>query len=286
MSNSKTAFGAGRGKSILLFDPDALHIETDPAKPLYQRRASDPPDAAMVASIMERGVIEPVVVVRGEDGAPVLAAGTRRTIAAREANKQLRKAGQPPKLIPAVYRDEKITEALALKIIENAQREDLPLTAKAEEARLALTAGYSEEQVAGWFGVSVATIGNWRELAHLHPSVQKSLDAGTVRLVDAVRRIGKLPKTEQPAALSKLEIERPTRAARKAAGQKPNGKAEVRPAVRLRRFEAFADENRHEPLPHELLMFVGWLRGEVSDKALAHRFPVLAGMFEKRKEAK
>lgn len=282
---SKTAFNAERGKSILKFDPDALVIELDETKPLYQRRGREPADEAMVASIKTTGVIEPVIVVRGDDGRPYVAAGTRRTIAARAANKELKKEGLPPKFIPAVYRDEKGAEGIALKIIENAQRLDLTISQRAEEARLALASGYTEGQVAGWFGVSVSTIQNWREVAHLHPTVQKALDAGAVRLNDAVRQIGKLPRAEQPAALGKVQEARPTRAARKASGEKTV--RTVTPMARLKRFEQFADEaGRTEPLPHDVLLFVGWLRGEQSDKHLIHAFPVLAGMFEKRKAAR
>src|SRR3954462_5578887 len=132
-STTKTAFGAQRGKTVLLFDPEELVIELRPTEPLYQRRGLEAPDEAMVATIKTTGVIEPVIVVRGEDGRPYVAAGTRRTVAARLANKELKKEGLPTKLIPAVYRDEKGAEGIALKIIENSQRLDLTISQRAEE---------------------------------------------------------------------------------------------------------------------------------------------------------
>jgi len=285
----KTPFSAERGPGTLKFDPDELVIELDPTRPLYQRRGEEPPDAEMVATIKSHGVIEPILVVRGDDGRPYVAAGARRTVAARQANRELKKEGLPPKLIPAVFRGEKGAEGIALKIIENAIRKDLPLTARAEEARLALGAGYSEAQVATWFGVSTATIKNWTEIPHLHASVQKALDAGTVRLTDAVREIGALPKGEQQAALSKIEAERPTRAARKARGEQPNGKGPMTPVRRLRRLEAFLDEHPGS-LPEKPMLLLTWLRGGVSDKSLASTFDGLAAMFEakggKRKGAR
>jgi ParB family chromosome partitioning protein len=279
-STTKTAFGAERGKSILKFDPEELAIELDQTKPLYQRRGHEPPDPAMVATIRSTGVIEPVVVVRGDDGRPYVAAGARRTIAARAANKELKKEGLPTKLIPAVYRDEKGAEGIGIKIIENALRKDLAISEKAEEARLALAAGYEESQVAEWFGVSESTIHNWREVAHLHPTVQKALDAGTVRLNDAVRQIGKLPKAEQPTALAKVQEAKPTRAAKKASGEKT--KRVVTPLARLKRLEDFIDAER-AVVPTDVIMLAGWLRGEVEDKHLVGALPRLAGMFENGK---
>jgi ParB family transcriptional regulator, chromosome partitioning protein len=280
---SKTPFDAERGKSILKFDPEDLAIELDPTKPLYQRRGTEPAIDEMVASIKARGVIVPIIIVRGEKDRPYVAAGARRTIAARAANKELKAEGLPPKLIPAVFRDEKGAEGISLKIIENAMRRDLPLTAKAEEARLAITAGYSEAQVAEWFGVSASTIKNWAEVPHLHASVQKALDAGTVRLVEAIREVGKLPKGEQPAALSKLEAERPTRAAKKAAGTKT--KRQVTPVARLRRLEGFLDEHPGS-LPDDAAVMLTWLRGDLTDRNLAAQFGGLAPMFEKAAKRK
>ena len=287
MGETKTAFGADRGKPVLKFDPDDLRIELDPTKPLYQRRGTEPPDPAIVASIKAHGVLQPVLVVRGDDGDPYVVDGTRRTIAACAANRELKAAGLPTKQIPAIYRDEKGAEGLIVKIVTNAQRKDLSITARAEEARLALAQGYSEDQVAGWFGVSAGTIKAWAEIPHLHPTVQKALDAGTVRVVDAVRTVGKLPKAEQPAALSKIETDRPTRAARKASGEKPNGKRPPTPSRRLKQVEAFVDEHPGSMHP-SVLMFVAWLGGGVKDAQLVATFPDLAGMFNaknsKRKE--
>lgn len=285
MTETKTAFGAGRGKPILKFDPEDLRVELDPTKPLYQRRGIEPPDPAIVASIKAHGVLQPVLVVRGEDGDPYVVDGTRRTIAARAANRELKREGLPSKQIPAIYRDEKGAEGLIVKIVTNAQRKDLAITARAEEARLALAQGYSEEQVAGWFGVSPGTIKAWVEIPHLHPTVQKALDAGTVRVADAVRTVGKLPRAEQPAALSKIETERPTRAARKASGEKPNGKRPPTPARRLKQVGAFVDEHPGSMHP-SVLMFVAWLDGDVKDAQLVATFPDLAGMFETKARRK
>jgi ParB/RepB/Spo0J family partition protein len=189
-STTKTAFGAQRGKSVLLFDPEDLIIELDETKPLYQRRGLEAPDEAMVATIKTTGVIEPVIVVRGEDGRPYVAAGTRRTVAARLANKELKKEGLPTKLIPAVYRDEKGAEGIALKIIENSQRLDLTISQRAEEARLALAAGYDEGQVAGWFGVSKRVVSPMARLRRLETFLDDSRDpveAGLIVLVGWLR---------------------------------------------------------------------------------------------------
>lgn len=277
--DSKAAFDAKRGNHFV-FDPEKLLIASDPEHPLYDPRGAEPPDPEMVAGIKAAGIIQPINIIKDVKGRPLVVAGRRRAINARQANKELKAEGLPIKLVPALYRQENEREALANMIRENAHRKDESITAKAEKARRAMNAGYEEEQVAHLFAVSVATLRNWLGVAELHPTVKAAVDEKRVRLNDAVRTIGKVALEDQPAALAKLETDKPTRKARKERGQKVERR--VTPVSRLKRLETFVD-GCPTALPTDALAILAWLRGDLPDKNLASTFPELGGMFETRK---
>lgn len=274
------AFEAKRG-TIFMFDPEDLILIDDKDHPLFDPRALEPPRSSMVASIKARGVLQPILVVRGPKGEPIVAAGRRRTVNAREANRQLKAEGLPPKQVPAVFRREEGAESIALMVIENSHREDESVTARAEKARRAITAGYSEVQVAELFGVTAATVRAWMYVGNLHPKVREALDAGTVRVTDAVRELAKLPKGEQAEALEKLQEERPTRKARREAAangapveRKP---APVTPAKRLKWIEEAVNADPGV-LSASAITLVQWISGVVTDDSLARQWPGLASV--------
>ena len=72
--------------------------------------------SALTASVRELGVLQPVLVRAGENGAYVLIAGERRWRAAKRAGLQL---------IPAIVRTADDTASLQQALVENLQREDL-----------------------------------------------------------------------------------------------------------------------------------------------------------------
>jgi ParB family chromosome partitioning protein len=272
---TKAAFEAKRGNHFV-FDPEKLVIASDPDHPLYDPRGAEQPDPVMVAGIKAVGVIEPVGIIKDTRGRPLVVFGRRRVINARQANRELKAEGLPIKLVPALYRHDTEREAVANMIRENAHRKDEATSAKAEKARRAMTMGYDEDQVAEFFAVSVATLRNWLGVAALHPTVKLAVDDRRVRLNDAVRTIGKVAMEDQPAALAKIEAEKPTRKTRKASGQKLE--RQITPVSRLKRLEAFVD-TAPTALPRDSLLLLGWLRGETTDQQLATSFPELGAMF-------
>lgn len=282
-AQAKTAFPEAKRGSIFWLPPEDIGIPTDRSDPLFDPRGLEPPDEAMVAGIRTYGILQPITVIKAEDGQAVVVAGRRRVLACRQANKELKAAGLPPKLVPAVFRHEDGHEAVPLMIIENSHRLDESTLAKARKARAALTGGYAEPQVAEMFGVGEATLRSWLKLLELNPRVQAAVEKGTVRLTDAVKIIGKASREDQPAELARLELERPTRAARKASGTK--GTRTVTPVARLKRLELWLDEAPGS-LPSGMAVLLEWLRGGVDDKHLAVAIPDLAPMLTKRKAAR
>lgn len=156
---AKIAFDASR-ISAFGFDPLDLVLIEDPRHPLYDARIKLPLKPEFVANIKALGVIEPVI-VRKIDGAPVVIDGRQRVRAALEANRQRRAEGLPPMKVPAVERKGSAGDAYAVTISTNEHRQEDPLRAKIEKAQRSHQLGNSEEDIAGQFGVSVATVKRW-----------------------------------------------------------------------------------------------------------------------------
>jgi ParB/RepB/Spo0J family partition protein len=120
--------------------------------------------AELAASILERGLIQPVVVRKHEGGYQLLA-GERRFRAAQLAGLDR---------LPAVVRDD--GDALEIALIENLQREDLgPLEEASALAALIERHGYSHREVASLLGKSRPYVSNTLALNRLPDPVKAEL---------------------------------------------------------------------------------------------------------------
>ena len=145
----------------------------------------------MAASLRERGMLQPLVVRRQDDGYQIIA-GERRWRAAQRAGWHR---------VPVMVREATTIEALELALIENVQREDLnPL----EEARayefLSTEAGLTQEQVAARVGRDRSTVANYLRLLTLPERVQALLVDRAIRMGHARAILG----LEDPAAQTRL----------------------------------------------------------------------------------
>ncbi|MEW6720626.1 MAG: ParB/RepB/Spo0J family partition protein [Thermodesulfobacteriota bacterium] len=200
----------GRGLSALLSpttggsepaDSGVLQIPLEKIRGgSLQPRKSFPPEALseLVASIREKGVLQPVLVRPTPDGYE-LVAGERRFRAAESAGLSL---------IPALVRRLTDREALEVAIVENVQRADLNAIELAEGYyRLQRDFNLSQEQVAERVGKDRATVANTVRLLKLPSPIRQavvdgSLSAGHARalltappehmlsIFEAVRRRG------------------------------------------------------------------------------------------------
>jgi ParB family chromosome partitioning protein len=283
----KSAINAPRG-NLFYLPPEDLHLVTKEGDPLYDERVNMPLPESLIRSIQVRGVIEPVV-VRKDGERVVVVDGRQRVRAAREANKRLEREGAETIRVPVILKKADDAEAASVMVLLNEIRFADSVITKAKKAKRLADLGRSEDELAEVFGVSKSTIANWMALLDLAPKAQAAVESGTVRVADAVRELARLPRDEQPAALLKLEAERPTRLSRKARGEKPNGKRPLTPARRLQQLETFLDEHPGS-LPESPMVLLTWLRGGISDKSLAFTFGGLTAMFEttkaKRKETR
>jgi ParB family transcriptional regulator, chromosome partitioning protein len=118
----------------------------------------------LIASVREKGLIEPIV-VRQRGTRFQIIAGERRYHAAGQAGLQE---------LPAVIRDVDDTEMLELALVENIQRKDLTAFEEAEAlTSLAQRCGYTHEDLAKRLGKSRTSVTESLALHGIPPEVRK-----------------------------------------------------------------------------------------------------------------
>jgi ParB family chromosome partitioning protein len=126
--------------------------------------------AELAASIAASGVVQPIVVRKGEGDRFTLITGERRLIASKQAGKAT---------IPAIVREVSDVQAMEMTIVENLQREDLdPMEQAHAFQRLSREFHMTQEQMADRTGKDRATISNFLRLLKLPELVQQHVSAG------------------------------------------------------------------------------------------------------------
>ena len=190
--NKKT--GLGRGIGALLEDVDTrdenskyfmcamekLRPNADQPRKSFDRRKLE----ELIASIAQKGVIQPLIVRRLEDGDGCfeIIAGERRWRAAQEAGL---------KEVPVVVEEVDDQSSLEMALIENLQREDLnPI----EEARaysfLLERYDFSQDDVARRVGKQRSTVTNLLRLLKLPEDIQQDVVASRLSMGHARALLG------------------------------------------------------------------------------------------------
>jgi ParB family chromosome partitioning protein len=144
-------------------------IEPNPHQPRLQIRDQDVVELA--ASIEAHGVIQPLIVIREDEGY-TLVAGERRWRAARLAGLDT---------VPVIVKDVVPQEMLELALVENVQREDLnPLEEAVAYQQLVEEFGLTHEDVARRVGKSRAAVSNTLRLLRAAEPVQAALLKGRI----------------------------------------------------------------------------------------------------------
>lgn len=167
-------------------------IQPNPHQP--RRLFQEEKLSELAASIREHGVLQPVLLTRGEDGSYYLLAGERRWRAARQAGLES---------IPAVVRDvDTNADQLALALIENLQREDLtPVEEAKAYHQLRSELGLAQEEIARRVGKDRSTISNSLRLLQLPLQVQEQIDSGELSAGHA-RTLAGLGEAERQVELA------------------------------------------------------------------------------------
>jgi len=206
MTGSKPASGLGRGLQALLgeqavpavgapnAEPTRLggvreieigRIRPNPEQPRVQFREEAIDELA--DSIMERGVLQPILLRPHGDGFEIVA-GERRWRAAQRARLHT---------IPAIVRDIDDSTAAEIALIENVQREDLNAIEEAEGYRQLIDRhGHTQDNIAKLVHKSRSHVANLLRLLALPEFVRQSLLRGDISMGHA-RAIATAPDPEE-----------------------------------------------------------------------------------------
>jgi ParB family chromosome partitioning protein len=197
---------ASRG-TITYVDPEALTIITDKTHVLYDPRAEDPLDEALVLDIMERGVLQPIVCRdNGVSGGKLIVqviAGRRRTRHLIEANTRRGKGTEAAK-IPVTFVHGDDADMLLIAIAENAHRKNESVKSLAWKVRAVNKLGRSNEEIAKACGMSPKRIASLLRFLNLSAAAQKAIDSGEVP-IGSIDALAEVPREEQEAVLVKLK---------------------------------------------------------------------------------
>ena len=152
---------------MLFIPPEQIKPNPDqPRKHFDEKSLED-----LAASILERGLLQPIIVKRSEQtGCFLLIAGERRYRAFLRAQKMVEKPDERLKIIPVIIRKE---DPLELALIENMQREDLnPLEMAEGIKQLADRFGYTQEALAKRLNINRRVINESLQLTKLPDEIK------------------------------------------------------------------------------------------------------------------
>lgn len=168
--------GLGRGIGALIppkeqFEhrEDVIYLKVEEVRPNpYQPRENFDSESLedLVASIKEKGIIQPVLVRRSPSGYQLIA-GERRLRAAKSLNF---------KEIPAIIKDATNEESLELALIENIQRQNLnPIEEACAFKHLMEQFSFTQEKIAQAVGKARVSVTNTLRLLKLPTEIQEML---------------------------------------------------------------------------------------------------------------
>ncbi|MBX9805559.1 MAG: ParB/RepB/Spo0J family partition protein [Alphaproteobacteria bacterium] len=168
------------GESALMDDGSPSSVSTLPTLNLkpgkYQPRTrfDDEKLTALIDSIREKGIIQPLVVrpLDHDMGTYEIIAGERRWRAARTLNLEN---------VPVIVREYNDQEALEVALIENIQRDDLTPIEEAEGYhRLLEEFSYTQEELARSIGKSRSHVANMLRLNQLPAHIKEMIQNGKI----------------------------------------------------------------------------------------------------------
>ncbi len=204
--------------------------------PRQPRLHFDPDELAeLAASIAEHGVIQPLIVTKGDShNEYVLIAGERRLQASKKAGL---------KMVPVIVREATEQGRLELALIENVQRADLsPLETAEAYRQLAEEFNLSHEAIGKRVGKSRVAVTNTLRLLALPPKVQQAILDGLISEGHG-RALLALPTVQaQLAALQtvvnqNLSVRQTEALVRKLTGEKPVSKPKPGPNAEVKALE-------------------------------------------------
>ena len=164
-------------EAIAFLNIDAIHDNSQQPRTNYDVATME----ELKASIKEKGLLQPLLVRKIDEGYEVIA-GERRLRAARAL---------ALKDVPVVVKNVSDDEALILALIENIQREDLNVIEEANAyKKLMTTYSLTYEQVAQSVGKDSSTVNNILRLLKLPGDIQEKVVSGELSMGHARALVG------------------------------------------------------------------------------------------------
>ncbi|MFN2433074.1 MAG: ParB/RepB/Spo0J family partition protein [Gemmatimonadota bacterium] len=189
-------------------------------------------ESALLASVREHGVLQPILVTPDERGGYRIVAGERRWRAARGAGRET---------IPAVVKRLGARDMVELALVENLQREDLNAIEEAKGYReLTDDFGMSHAEIAERVGKDRSTVANALRLLELPADVQGMIEDGRLAMAhgrallsleDPAERL-RMASEAVSKGLSVRQVEAAVRRARDGGGQR-RGRSASSPQTRF-----------------------------------------------------
>ncbi len=188
------------GQGYVILGVDEIRPNT------YQPRKDFDEEAIkeLASSIQEKGIIQPIVVRKGDNAYEIIA-GERRWRAAQRVG--LTK-------VPVIVKDVSGREALELALVENLQREDLnPIEEATAYEQLIEDFGLTHEDISKRIGKERSTITNQLRLLKLPEEVREALTkgeitAGHARAILGLQSLSKAKEILEAIIRDKLSVRR------------------------------------------------------------------------------
>ena len=202
-------------------------IEPNPLQPRVEIGELD----ELIASITDKGVLEPLLVQPRGNNQWLIIAGERRWRAATAAGLQE---------VPCIELDVDDGTVAEIALIENLQRKDLTIWEEAEGLlSLSQRFGYTHEEVARKVGKSRSSITEAMSIALLPPEVKEKCRNAKVHAKSTLLQIARQPNDEEMAKIVELITRQSlTRDGARAARRALNGEPQdARPRMKIYKYK-------------------------------------------------
>ena len=209
-------FSATAGSNSQSRELDVNQLEPGPWQP---RQTMNPQSLAeLTQTVAARGVLQPILVRQAKNGYQIIA-GERRWRAAQQAGLQT---------IPVIIREFSDHDAMLAALVENIQREDLPVLDQATAARRIIDElGMSVTEAATALGISRPALSNLLRLLELDAAVRKllandAISAGHARTIAALptHQQEKIARTVVTGSLTVRQVEQLVKRRKKSRSKK------------------------------------------------------------------